>query len=175
MNSNDFLIAQIGKTVGLKGELKLHLHTDFPEQFKSGLIYQTSLAPLEIVRVDLNRGLVLFKGYEDVELAKRLVNVKIYSTIEETKSRCNLKKDEFFWFELEGLDIVDGDELLGKVLEVIRIGSLDYLEIETSAELIKKGLPKSFLIPYIDRYIVNVDKEAKKIVTLDTKELLIAS
>jgi len=73
------------------------------------------------------------------------------------------------------LDIVDGDELLGKVLEVTRIGSLDYLEIETSAELIKKGLPKSFLIPYIDRYIVNVDKEAKKIVTLDTKELLIAS
>jgi len=175
MNSSDFLIAQIGKTVGLRGELKLHLHTDFPEQFKSGLIYQSSLAPLEILRVDLKRGIVLFKGYEDVDLANRLVNVKIYSTIEETKSRCKLKKNEFFWFELEGLDIFEGDELLGKVIEVTRIGSLDYLEIETSSELISLGLAKTFLVPYIDRYVLTVQKEAKKILTVDAKELLEAS
>jgi len=32
-----FFIAQLGKTHGLRGDLKLHLHTDFPEQFKVGM------------------------------------------------------------------------------------------------------------------------------------------
>ncbi|MDO8260641.1 MAG: ribosome maturation factor RimM, partial [Candidatus Magasanikbacteria bacterium] len=29
-------IATIGKTVGLKGDMKLHIQSDFPEQFKKG-------------------------------------------------------------------------------------------------------------------------------------------
>jgi len=37
MNKDDKLeIAKIGKAVGLAGEVKLHLHTDFIEQFKEG-------------------------------------------------------------------------------------------------------------------------------------------
>jgi len=45
-----FFIAQVGKTYGLHGDLKLHLHTDFPEQFKVGYLFQTSFGPLEILR-----------------------------------------------------------------------------------------------------------------------------
>jgi len=29
-------VAQVGRLVGLRGELKLHIHSDFPEQFCTG-------------------------------------------------------------------------------------------------------------------------------------------
>ena len=51
-----FFIAQVGKTHGLHGDLKLHLHTDFPEQFKAGYTFQTSSGDLEVKEVNLTRG-----------------------------------------------------------------------------------------------------------------------
>jgi 16S rRNA processing protein RimM len=41
--------------------------------------------------------------------------------------------------------------------------------------LVKEGFSKSFLLPYIDRYILTVNIEEKKIYTKDAKEILEAS
>jgi 16S rRNA processing protein RimM len=170
-----FFIAQIGKTHGLHGDLKLHLHTDFLEQFKTGYSFDSSLGSLEILRINLDRGIVAFKGYEGVEYAKKLTNTKIYATIEETRERCQLKDGEHFWFEIEGCSVVEDDEVLGKVSDIQRLADVNYMYIETDEKLVKDGFAKTFLIPYIDRYVLETDIETKVVSVVDAKEVLEAS
>ena len=170
-----FMVAQVGKTHGLHGDLKLHLYTDFPEQFQVGYSFDSSAGRLEISRINLQRGTIAFKGYDGVDFAKKLTNAKLYATEEETKERCILKEGEHFWFDIEGCEVLEDGKRLGKVVEIQRLADVNYLFIETDSALTKDGLPKNFLIPYIDRYILEADTEAKVIHTVDTKELLEAS
>jgi len=170
-----FFIAQVGKTHGLHGDLKLHIHTDFPEQFKSGYTFQSSSGLLEIHEVNLKRGIISFKGYSGVDYAKKLTNTKIYASLEETLERCELKEDEHFWFELEGCEVVEDGVTLGKVAEMQRLAEVDYMFIETDKKLVDDGFSKTFLVPNIERYVVKKDIEAKTILTKDAKEILEAS
>jgi 16S rRNA processing protein RimM len=170
-----FFIAQVGKTHGLHGDLKLHLHTDFPEQFKVGLSFDSSAGRLEISRINLKRGTVAFKGYDGVDYAKKLTNVKIYTSLEETKERCQLSVGEYFWFDLEGCSIIENGELLGVVKEIQRLTDINYFFIITDKKLVESGSAKSFLIPNIKRYVLSIDIEAKIISVLDGKEILEAS
>jgi 16S rRNA processing protein RimM len=170
-----FFIAQIGKTHGLYGDLKFHIHTDFPEQFKIGYSFDSSSGSLEILRINLDRGIVAFKGYEGVDYAKKLTNTKIYATMEETKERCKLKEGEHFWFEIEGCSVVESDEVLGKITDIQRLADVNYMFIETDKRLVKSGFAKSFLIPYIDRYVLETDIATKIVSVVDAKEVLEAS
>lgn len=170
-----FFIAQVGKTHGLHGDLKLHIHTDFPEQFQEGYIFESSSGKLEILRVNLTRGIVCFKGYEGIDYAKKLTNTKIYATLEETKERCQLGVGEHFWFEIETCEIEEDGVKLGKIVEMQRLADVNYMFIKTDKKLIDAGFATTFLIPYIDRYLVKTDVEAKTIFTKDAIEILEAS
>ena len=170
-----FFIAQLGKTVGLWGDLKLHLHTDFPEQFKIGQTFQSDRGPLEIVDINMDRGIVRFRGYESLESAKKLTNAKLYTTKEETRKRCELDEGEHFWFEVIGCRVMEEGEGLGKVSEIQRILDTDYLVVQTEDKLEKEGLSSSFLIPYIPRYVIRTDTQTQQILTKDAKDILEAS
>ena len=173
--SQRFFIAQVGKTHGLHGDLKLHIHTDFPEQFKAGYTFASSAGLLEVNEVNLTRGLISFKGYSGVDYAKKLTNVKIYASLEETKERCELKEDEHFWFEIEACFVVENGVVLGKISQMQRLADVDYMFINTDESLVKEGFPSTFLVPYIDRYIVKKDMKDKIIFTKDAKDILEAS
>lgn len=168
-------IAQIGKTVGLWGDLKLHFHTDFPEQFQIGQTYQTDRGLLEIIDIDQKRSSIKFRGYETLESAKRLTNAKIYADQKHTIEHCNLKESERFWFEVIDSTVWEDERLLGSVAEIQRLANTDYILIKTDKLLIDDGLPSSFLIPYIPRYIVDMDRSLRKIYTKDAIEILEAS
>jgi len=170
-----FFIAQVGKTHGLHGDLKLHIHTDFPEQFQIGNSFDSNSGRLEISRINLDKGIVAFKGYDGVDYAKKLTNTKIYASLEETTQRCILKEGEHFWFELERCSIVENGELLGKVTEIQRLADVDYLFIETTQSLVDNEFAKSFLVPNIDRYIISVHINSKIITTIEAKDILEAS
>ena len=170
-----FYIAQIGRTVGLWGDLKFHLHTDFPEQFQKGATFQSDRGELTISNVDMKRGIVRFVGYEDVDAAKKLTNTKLYATPEQTKANCALKEGEYFWFDVIGCHVKEGDEILGKVTEIQRMADTDYLIIDTAENLVDAGMSSQFLIPYIERYILKTDVDEKIIQTQDAKEILEAS
>ncbi len=174
--NNDYIqVATIGKTVGLKGELKLHLQTDFPEQFKTGKTFKTKTSQLTIDSFNKKRLLVKFKGYDTPEIAKKLTNQKLYTTVEQTKKDCTLKEGEFFWFDIQGCEIIEDGIKLGKVVDIDRILDTDYLKIQTDVNLTEKKLPKSFLLPYNDRYIVEVDINNKTIKTKQAYNILQAS
>jgi len=175
MKKERFLIAQVGRTVGLGGDLKFHLHTDFPRQFRPGVTLQSSRGPLTVAAYNPKRGLIRFEGYESPEAAKALTNAKIYSDEAQTRELCPLKEGEHYWFEIIGAEVKEGDDILGKVREIQRMLDVDYLLIETDAALREAGLPETFLLPYIPRYILSFDPGTKLLQTRDAREILEAS
>ncbi len=170
-----FPIAQIGRTVGLNGDLKLHLLTDFPEQFRPGATFHSDRGELTIAAYNPRRGLVRFEGYDTPESARKLTNAKLWSDEEATRRECPLGEGEYYWFDIIGCTVLEGKTRLGRVAEIQRLQGVDYLRIDTDAALTEAGLPESFLIPYIPRYIVSVDTDAKTIATRDAREILEAS
>ncbi|WP_345992482.1 ribosome maturation factor RimM [Sulfurimonas sp. HSL-1716] len=157
-------IATIGKTVGLKGDMKLHIKSDFPEQFVKGAKFLISKnRTVEIEEIDLERNLFKIKGVDNPEDAKRYTNEKIYTTYEETRKNIKLEEGQYFYFDIEGCKVYDNGLLLGIVDEVERIGPTDYLSMITDEALVAKQLPKLFLIPYQDHFIVSVDIDKKSI------------
>jgi len=176
-SSNDLLhVATLGRTVGLKGDMKLNLSTDFPEQFTSGATFALDNGK-EITLASYNpeRELVRIQGIDTPEAAKALTNAKLFTTYEATRERCNLGEGEFFWFDLIGCSVIEGGMLLGKVQEIERIGPLDYLLVTTESSLVSKGMAATFLIPYIDRFVLNADSVAKTISVEGGMDLLEAS
>lgn len=174
MNSNDIFVAKLGKAVGLQGHLRLFMDTDFPEQFKKGAVFKTNKKlELKVAEYNTARELIKFEKFDDLETSKKLTNQELYSTFEQTKESCKLKKNEFFWFDLISCNVYENDLLLGKVKEIQRYPLNDYLEIQTSDELVEKGHPKVFLIPHMfDKYILNVNINDKKIQVKDSLIIL---
>lgn len=170
---NNVYVAKLGKTVGLKGHVKLFIESDFPEQFKKGSSFVTHKnETLIIEEFNVQRGMVKFENINDVETAKRLTNTQIFSSYEQTKQNCQLEENQYFWFDMIKCEVFEEDTLLGTIKDIHRYPTSDYLEIETDKELVEKELPKTFLVPYIDTYIVSVDVENKKVITQDAFAIL---
>ncbi len=166
-------VATIGRVVGLRGELKLHIQSDFIDQFKRGVEFTLDDGELiEIESYNSGRSLVKFLNYNSRESALRLVNLKLFTTVKETRERCKLKDSEYYWFDIIGSRVLEGELSLGIVLDIDRISLVDYLVVETDDGLLKKGFSKSFYIPYIDRYIESFNLEKREIKTKDAFSLL---
>jgi 16S rRNA processing protein RimM len=175
MSNDKFFIAQIGRTIGLWGDLKFHLHTDFPEQFKVGQTYKSDRGNLTIADINFTRGTIRFTGYESIDSAKKLTNTKLYANEAQTKENCELAEGQHFWFDVIGCVVKQDDEVLGVVDDIQRMADTDYLAVNTEASLIEAGLSKQFLLPYIERYIIKIDTEEKIVYTKDAKDILEAS
>ena len=175
--ANKVEIATIGKVVGLGGELKLHLQTDFVEQFVAGAKFTLKNGQsLEIDSYNPTRGLVKFTLYHVREEAAVLTNQKLYLTEEESRENCDLGENEYFWFDMIGSQVIDDGKVLGVIKDIERITTMDYLKITTDAALVKQELPNSFYIPYImDVYVQRFDMQTKKLYTKDAFLLLEAS
>jgi 16S rRNA processing protein RimM len=170
---SDIEVAQIGKVVGLKGDLKLHDRSDFPEQFCPGATFFTATrTPLRIRTFNAVSMHVSFEGYESRESARKLTNTVLYTTKDATRTHCELAEDEYFWFDIIGCTLVEDGVNLGTVHEIERIGPQECLHVKTAIALIEKGLEKAFVVPYVDRYVCTVDIEKKTIYTQDARELL---
>ncbi len=159
-------IATIGKTVGIKGDMKFHVKCDFPEQFHNGASFFTNLKKnITLNDVNLDRGIIKIDGINTIEDAKKFTNTKLFTTREETRKNCHLDNGEYFWFDLEDCKVLEDGKLLGVVNEVERIAITNYLNIKTSDELVKSGSAKVFLVPFQEPFKLSVDIE-KKIITI---------
>lgn len=175
-NGLKFHVATIGKTVGIHGEMKFHIKSDFDEQFFNGSSFLTEKGKkltLEYVNEDASK--IQLLGVHTLEDAKKYTNVKLFATEEETRKTCELEDGQYFWFDLIGCAVYEKDLLLGEVKEIERFSIDDYLSIKTDSALVEKGESKGFLVPYVDRYILNVDIENKRIELKDSLDLLQSS
>ncbi|MFT7003094.1 MAG: 16S rRNA processing protein RimM [Sulfurimonas sp.] len=160
-------IATIGKTVGIKGDMKFHIKCDFPEQFQNNSTFLTNKnSTITLSEVNHDRGMIKIAGVNTIEDAKKFTNLQLYTTREETRKNCHLEDGEFFWFDIEDCEVYEDGKLLGVVNEVERITVSNYLNIKTSEKLVKTGSAKNFLLPFHEPFILNTDIE-KKIITVD--------
>lgn len=77
-----------------------------------------------------------------------------------------LSEDEFYWTELIGLEVENlQGESLGTVTDMMSNGPQSILRIKpaTSAEAASDAAAQERLIPFVEAFIIKVDKEAKKI------------
>lgn len=157
---NDLVfVAKIGKTHGLKGFLKFHNKSDFYEQFKPKAEYYDKNSKKFIIKAfDYENSLIQFVGYEDINSAKELVNMELYSNIENTRKNIKLSKNEYFYFDIIGLLVYEEGELLGEVVDILETGANDLLEIKTDEKLTKKEMSSSFYIPFHDNFVISVDE-----------------
>lgn len=174
-NDHNLTVAVIGKAVGFKGEAKLHLECDFPEQFAKGRAFTTGKYDLTIQYYHPDRGVVKFVGIDSIEDLQKFVNQPLLTTQEESRQRCRLAAGEYFWFDIIGLDVYEDDQLLGRVDEIERMAGTDMLLVQTAQQWVDAKLARSFLIPYLDRYILKVDQDAKRVIVRFAKDLLEAS
>jgi 16S rRNA processing protein RimM len=175
-NDKDLMIATLGKSVGIKGEMKLHLKSDFLEQFVKDASFTTQKGKtLTIESVDFERMLIKFVGIDSMENAKKLTNSNLFTTYEDTRKNCHLDNGEFFWFDIIGCGVYEDGIYLGEVQDIDRISINDYLNIKTADVFVEKKLPKLFLIPYIDQYVKSTDIKSKRIEVIGGIDLLEAS
>ncbi len=168
-------VATVGKTVGLKGELKLHHKTDFADQFAVDKVFWIEPnKSLQIESYKRQSQAVKFYGFDTVEASRTLINKEIYTTIDDTRENCALGSGEYFWFDIVGCEVIELDEVLGVVGDIQRYGDTDYLLINTSKTLVDDGYAKLFLIAY-DKQQLTCDIKNKKIIASNTKAILESS
>ena len=169
-------VAKIGKTVGLNGLQKLHIDSDFPEQFKKDSTFITDKnQQLTIESYNSKNNTVKFIGINSQDSAKKLTNRTLFVSADKTRDICNLDDKQFFWFDIIGCEVIENSELLGTINDIQRMPLSDYLQIKTTKELQQQKYANIFLLPYIDEYIISVDIENKKVFTKNSKEILKAS
>jgi len=155
-----YQLGNVVKTHGLRGELVFFLDVDFPEAYEE----------MESVFVDLNGKLVPFfiesfllqgdkaivalEEVESIDDAKPFVGKDLYLPLSKLPK---LPKGQFYFHQLPGLEVFDGENLLGTVKEVYQMPNNNLLAID------HKGT--EVLIPISDEIVHTVDIDNGKILT----------
>lgn len=168
-------IAKLGKSVGLFGENRLILDSDFPEQFYKGAKFETKRGTLVVESYNEDRGLIKFVGVGTREDSRKLTNLELFTNEAATKENCELDEGEFFWFDVVDCSVYEDDKLLGVVTSVERLEPTDYLMIKTDKSWLDKEYAKSFMIPYIDHFIIKTNIDDKRIDVAGGLDILEAS
>lgn len=137
---------------GVRGEIILDLHTDFPERLKSGrkLWVGEEHKPMELasVRPHAKGVLVKFKGIEGPEEAGQLRNQWVYVKASDVPS---LPEGKLYQHELFGFEVVDeSGNALGQLVEILETGANDVYVVRNEAG-------KEILLPAIPSVILEVD------------------
>lgn len=150
-------VAKIGKPHGLRGEVKLNVFTDQPqERFVPGASFTTNDGAslrIETVRRHNEFWLVSFSGYRDRTSAEALAGTEL--NIEAGISR---EDDAWYSHELIGMQVylTDG-QLVGKVVDLKHYPAQDLLEI-------KEINGNRFQLPFVRQLVPEVETENKRIV-----------
>jgi 16S rRNA processing protein RimM len=137
---------------GLKGEIIMDLHTDFPERLRSGrkLFVGEEHKPVTLVsaRPHAKGMLIKFKGVETPEDAGQFRNHWVYVKASDVPA---LPEGQIYQHELFGFEVVDENDVsLGKLVEIIETGANDVY-------VVKNDSGREILLPAIPSVILNLD------------------
>ncbi|RDU64904.1 16S rRNA processing protein RimM [Helicobacter didelphidarum] len=156
---NDIFLKQTADTIFSKSSIKNHIkfrvhkHTITTNQ-------NIQYIPITLKSYNANNHTIQWKEFTTRQDSDLLRNLTFYSTIETTRELCKLNKDDFFYFDIIGMKVVENGKVLGVVQDIESIGNTHYFI-----------LAKNFFIPYIDRYIISVNIDSKEILTRDARFL----
>ena len=155
---NYLAIGQVVRPFGLRGELKVHLVTEYPEQLgRLSTVYLGPKAePWAVEGVRLHKEEALFKlaGCDNRTAAEALRGAWVQIAREDVVP---LEEDEYYEHQIVGITVVEQDgTVLGKLTEIISTGANDvYVVVGPEGEL---------LLPAIESVILSIDLEADEMV-----------
>ena len=137
---------------GVRGEIIMDVHTDFPERLRSGrkLFVGQEHKPVSLAstRPHAKGMLVKFRGVETPEDAGQLRNQWVYVRATDVPS---LPEGKLYQHELFGFAVVDENENpLGELVEIIETGANDVYVVRNEAG-------KEILLPAIPSVILDID------------------
>ena len=153
---NYFKVGKIVNTQGLQGELRVLSVTDFSEErFKKGSklsIFDDKnqfVVEVEIAshRKQKNFDIIKFKGLYHINDVEKYKGCSLKVAEEDL---ADLEEDEFYYHEIIGLDVYEGDQLIGQIKEILQPGANDVWVVA------RKG-KRDLLLPYIPPVILKVD------------------
>jgi len=153
---------------GLRGDLKVRplsgdsTSLDSVKEITLRGAKQTSLHKVQKAVRHKGNLLIQLEGVTSVERAEEFIGCDVLISHDDLGA---LADDEFYWFQLEGLRVVDSQQGdLGKVIEIFTTPAHDILVV--------RGSRGEVLIPVVDAFILNVDEDAK-IMHVDLPEGLV--
>ena len=153
ISPDEIIIGKLGKTRGLDGTLKIISLTDFENRFDDLKEIKVGEKILSVEKIRHIGGeiFVKFAGVNDKENAKLLTNK--FLTVNRSDA-APLDDDEFYFFDIIGCEVFDGEKKIGTVKNILRTGSNDVLEISGAKEI---------LIPALKSVIREINLPEKKI------------
>ena len=152
-------LGKIVKTCGLKGEAKIlcSTHFSYDRYQKNNHVYLWNEKTDERIKVTVKSfrkdGLFDFVQFKEIPSIDALTpHINEYVQVE--KNLSFLLENEYFYSDLLGSEVYDGNTLLGKVKKIEEYASYATLRVKRKAQ-------KD--IPFVKAFIQKVDIEAKKI------------
>lgn len=147
--SKKITIAKITTVFGIKGEMKMVVYSDNPQNIEKYQLFDAAGREFKVTISNKNKTvignangnpimIVKIAGIDDRNQAEALRGVELFT---DRKNFGKAKKDEFYYVDLIGLDVIDeNSKKIGKVLDVLDHGAGGVLEIKFD----KKSLPKNY-------------------------------
>ncbi len=156
-------VGQIVRAFGLKGEVKVKLYTDIPEErFKVGRHVHLEKSKKQLVvsnfRMHQNHALLTFEGFNNIDDVSSFIFDTIMVEVDSDK------EERIAQFDLMGCDVNENGEKIGEVIEVMDTLAHAILRVKTPTNTV--------LIPYVDAFIVKVDKK-KRVIHIQSIEGLL--
>jgi 16S rRNA processing protein RimM len=146
------VVGQVAKPHGVRGDVRVILHTDLPERFtwlEEIYIGEKEPRPISIEYVRFHKNWVLLKldGYDDRNAAESLRGQLLQ--VREDQA-IPLEEDEYFLFQLIGLAVIGDDgSHLGELVQVIETGANNVFVVH--------GPQGEILIPDIADVVQDID------------------
>lgn len=165
-------IARITNSHGLNGEVKIFPYTNIEDliyNLEEILLHNPKTRKFFFTKVikvrPLNKLYILeLQGVKNINDAKNLMGYEILIRQEEIP---DVDDDEYYNFELEGMDVINEyNEHLGKVEKIIQTKFNDVIEV---VKHFKNNEKKETLIPLINHYVININR-AENIITVKKME-----
>ena len=149
----EIIIGKLGKTRGLKGELKIIPLTDFEGRFDglTKIFVGGKLMKVESVNHIGDEIFIKFAGVDNRESAKTLTNK--FLTLPRSQA-APLDEGEFYTFDIIGCEVFADEKNLGVVTAVLKTGSNDVFQVKGDKEI---------LIPALKGVVKKIDVANKKI------------
>ncbi len=152
-------VGQIVGVHGLRGEIKVDPHTDFPERFKPGLVLALGdgKRTLEVVKARPHKNfmLILFAGINRREDAETLRGIWLFVPEDDA---VELDEGVYWIHDLMGLTVQSASgQQYGAITDVLSTGANDVYVVRTEAPF-NKG--KDLLVPAIADVVQEVDIDA---------------
>jgi 16S rRNA processing protein RimM len=158
-----YLVGKIVNTHGIRGEVRVISHTDFPEErYATGShLYvgkNRTSEKLEVVveshRRHKNFDLLKFEGFNNINDVERFKGQSLYVSEDQLSE---LGENEFYYHEIIGCEVFDEKgERLGTISEILSPGANDVWVVK------RKG-KKDLLLPYIADVVKSVDPATKRV------------